>query len=593
LFSSKNLPQGLLRLWVVAPLALSLAFTGTAAQEQVQSVTADTIILHAKIYTLSGKQPWAEALAIKGDKILAVGSDQDIQTYRGSSTKVVDAGGHLVLPGFEDCHIHFMDGSLGLVEVDLSGASSVAEIQRRVIAYAASHPKEPWITGMGWTYPTFGPAALPDKKILDEVVPDRPVYLVAFDGHSSWANSKALAMAGISKRTPDPANGKIVRDAKGEATGALKESAGDLVAKVMPKPTREERLAALRKGIHEANKFGLTRVHSAGQDFEYLDLYDELRRKGELTLRFYVAYFLDPPGLRAEDVKKIEQARRMYHDDWISGGVVKTMLDGVVEAHTAAMLTPYSDDPSLSGTLFWEPAKYKAAVTELDRRGLQVFTHAIGELAVRTALDAYEEAARTNQTKDARPRIEHIETITAEDVPRFGKLGVIASVQPLHLYPDEDTLDIWARNVGPERAQRAWSFHSIEEHGGRLAFGSDWPVVTMNPWTGIETGITRKTAQGKPEGGFVPGEAVSLEDAITAYTLGAAFAGRREKQEGSLEPGKLADLIIVSQDLFKIEPQEIGKTEVRLTMVGGKVVYESPERKNMSDGRSAAPLEEK
>jgi predicted amidohydrolase YtcJ len=585
LFSSKNLPKGLCRLLVASLAVLSFAFTGTAAQEKVHSVSADTIIFRAKIYTLSEKQPWAEAVAIKSDKILAVGGDKDIQAYRGPSTKIVDAGGHLLLPGFGDCHIHFMDGSLGLVEVDLNGASSVAEIQRRVKAYAASHPKEPWITGMGWTYPTFGPAALPDKKILDEVVHERPVYLVAFDGHSSWANSKALALAGISKQTPDPANGKIMRDANCEATGALKESAGDSIAKVMPKPTREERLAALRKGIHEANKFGLTRVHSAGQDFEYLDLYDELRRNGELALRFYVAYFLNPPELRGEDLEKIEQARRTYHDDWISGGVVKTMLDGVVEAQTAAMLTPYSDDPSQSGKLFWEPAKYKAAVTELDRSGLQIFSHAIGNLAVRTALDAYEEAARTNQTKDARPRIEHIETISAEDIPRFGILGVIASVQPLHLYPDEDTLDIWARNAGPERAQRAWSFHSIEEHGDRLAIGSDWPVVTLNPWTGIETGITRKTAQGEPEAGFVPREAVSLEDAIKAHTLAAAFAGRREKQEGSLEPGKLADLIIVNQDLFKIEPQEIGKTEVLLTMVGGRVVYESQEWKKVSDGR--------
>ena len=585
MFGSKNLLKGLLRLLVGLQAVLSFAFTGTAAQEKGQSVAADTIIFRAKIYTLNEKQPWAEAVAIKGDKILAVGSDKDIQAYRGSSTKVVDAGGHLLLPGFEDCHIHFMDGSLGLVEVDLNGASSVAEIQRRVKAYAVSHPKEPWITGMGWTYPTFGPAALPDKKILDEVVPDRPVYLVAFDGHSSWANSKALAMAGITKQTSDPANGKIVRDVNGEATGALKESAGDLVAKVMPKPSREERLDALRKGIHEANKFGLTRVHSAGQDFEYLDLYDELRRSGELTLRFYVAYFLNPPELRAEDLEKIEQARRMYHDDWISGGVVKTMLDGVVEAHTAAMLTPYSDDPNQSGKLFWEPAKYKAAVMELDRRGLQIFTHAIGELAVRTALDAYEKAARTNQTKDARPRIEHIETVSAEDIPRFGKLGVIASVQPLHLYPDEDTLDIWARNAGSERAQRAWSFHSIEEHGGQLAFGSDWPVVTMNPWKGMQTGVTRKTHEGKPEGGFVPKEAVSVEDAIRAYTLGAAFAGGRERQEGSLEAGKLADLIVVNQDLFKIPASLIDKTEVLLTMVGGRAVYESPEWKKVSDGR--------
>jgi hypothetical protein len=336
-------------------------------------------------------------------------------------------------------------------------------------------------------------------------------------------------------------------------------------------------LAALRKGLREANKLGLTRVHSAGQDFEYLDLYDELLHKGELTLRFYVAYFLNPPELRAEDLGKIETARAKYHDEWISGGVVKTMLDGVVEAHTAAMLTPYSDDPSQIGKMFWDADKYKAAVAELDKRGLQIFTHAIGEKAVRTALDAYEEAARANHTTGARPRIEHIETISADDIPRFGKLGVIASVQPLHLYPDEDTLDIWARNAGPERAQRAWSFHSIAANGGQLAFGSDWPVVTMNPWKGLQTGITRMTHEGTPAGGFVPGEAVTLEEGIRAYTLGAAFAGRREQHEGSLEEGKLADLIIVDQDLFKISASEIDKTEVLLTMVGGKVVYESDE----------------
>ena len=539
------------------------------------SAPADKIVVHARIYTVNEKQPWAEAVAIRGDRIVAVGSDKEIEAYRASSTQVIDAAGRLVLPGFEDCHIHFMDGSLGLTEVDLNDASSVAEIQKRVKEYAAAHPDEAWITGMGWTYPTFGAVALPNKKILDDVVPDRPVYLVAFDGHSSWANSKALAMAGITKQAPDPPNGKIVRDANGEATGALKEFAGELVGGKMPKPTREQRLAALRLGIHQANKFGLTRVQSAGQDFEYLDLYDELRHKGELTLRFYVAYFLDPPELRPDDLEKIEAARKTYDDEWISGGVVKMMLDGVVEAHTAAMLTPYSDDPSQTGKMFWEPGKYRSAVLTLDERGLQIFTHAIGDKAVRTALDAYEEAARVNGHHDARPRVEHIETVTAEDIPRFGKLGVIASVQPLHLYPDEDTLDIWARNVGPERAQRAWSFHSIEASGGRLAFGSDWPVVTMNPWKGLQTGITRKTEDGKPEGGFVASEAISLEHGIKAYTLGAAFAGRKEKEEGSLEAGKLADMIIVDQDLFKIPASEIGKTQVLLTMVGGKTVYES------------------
>jgi predicted amidohydrolase YtcJ len=570
-----------LRFWSL--LLISAIFSaGVSAAQTPQSPVANTILLNARVYTLNPHRPWAEAVAISGHKILAVGSIKDISSYRDSSTNVIDLGGRLLLPGFTDCHIHFMDGSLGLTQVILNGAASVAEIQKRVKEYAAAHPNEKWITGMGWSYPTFAPTGLPDKKFLDEVVSDRPIYLVAFDGHSSWANSKALAMAGIKRDTPDPPNGKIVRDNNGEATGALKESAGDLVAKFLPKPSREERLSALRLGIHEANKFGLVRVHSAGQDFEYLDLYDELRRKEELTLRFYIAYFLDPPDLTSDAINKIETARRTYRDEWISGGVVKTMLDGVIEAHTAAMLTPYSDDPSQTGKLFWEPEKYKQTIKELDHRGLQIFTHAIGDRAVRLALDAYEEAKEINHTQDARPRVEHIETISAQDIPRFGKLGVVASFQPLHAYPDDDTLKIWARNVGPERAQRGWVWHSIESTGGLLAFGSDWPVVTLNPWPGVQNALTRQTTEGDPPNGFVPNERISLEDTIKAYTLGAALAGRREKTEGSIEPGKLADLIVLSQDLFKVPPTEIVKTEVLLTLVGGKVVYQSPKWSSIS-----------
>src|ERR1700687_1615521 len=555
---------------------------------------ADMIIINARVYTVNPQQQWAEAIAVRGDKIIAVGDRKQIEALRGPATKEIDAQGRLLLPGFTDCHIHFMDGSLGLTRVDLNGATTVAEIQKRVKAYADAHPSEPWIQGMGWTYPTFGPSALPNKKILDDVVPDRPVYLVAFDGHSSWANSKALAMAGIDRNKPDPPNGKIVRDKNGDATGALKEAAGDLVGAQTPLPTRRERLDALRKGIHEANRVGLTRVHSAGQDFEYLDLYNELRNRGELTLRFYVAYFLNPPGLTPESAALIENARRQYNsnDDWIAGGVVKTMLDGVVEAHTAAMLAPYTDDPTQSGKLFWDPDKYKATIAGLDARGLQIFTHAIGDKAVRLALDAYQHAAEGNHTKDARPRIEHIETITAEDVDRFGKLGVVASMQPLHSYPDDDTLNIWARNIGPERASRAWVWRSIQEKGGALAFGSDWPVVTLNPWPGVQTALTRQTSEGNRPGGFIPRQRLSLEDTIRGYTLGAAFAGRREKAEGSLEPAKLADFILLDRDLFKIEPSEIGKTEVLITVVGGKVVYQSPNWKD-SGPEDKSPAEKK
>jgi len=554
------------------------AVRAIAAQPPPQAASADSVVVNARIYTVNPQQPWAEALAVRGEKILAVGSAREIDRYRGPNTRVIDAQGRLVLPGFTDCHIHFMEGSLGLLHVDLNGAATVGEIQKRVSAYAVAHPHEEWILGMGWTYPVFAPSGMPDRRILDEVVLDRPVLLEAYDGHTSWANSKALAMAGITRETADPHNGKIVRDEKGEATGALLESASGLVSKFAPKPTRAERLAALRKGLNEANRVGLTRVHSAGGDFEWLDLYDELRHNGVLTVRQYIAYRLNPPELTPAAIEKAEQARRTYRDDWIAAGAVKTMLDGVVEAHTAAMLTPYSDDPTTSGKLFWDPAKYKEAIVELDRRGFQIFTHAIGDRAVRLALDAYERAQTKNGTKDARPRVEHIETITAADIPRFGSLGAIASFQPLHAYPDDDTLKIWARNAGPDRAGRAWVWHSIEATGGRLAFGSDWPVVTLSPWPGVENALTRQTTEGDPPGGWLPKERISLEATIKAYTLGAAIAGRREKTEGSLEAGKLADLIVLSQNLFEIPANQTGKTEVVLTMVGGRVVYEAAGR---------------
>jgi len=577
------------RLCIASLLIAVFSISAFAASDNT-SQTADIIVTNARIYTVNPQQKWAEAIAIRGDKIIAVGERKQVEALRRPSTKMIDAAQRLLLPGFVDCHIHFMDGSLGLTRVDLNEATTVAEIQKRVKAYADAHPNELWIQGMGWTYPTFGPSALPNKKILDDVVPDRPVYLIAFDGHSSWANSKALAMAGIDRNTPNPPNGTIVRDENGDATGALKEAAGDLVGSKTPVPTRAERLDALRKGIREANRVGLVRVHSAGQDFEYLDLYDELRKRGELSLRFYIAYFLDPPGLTPQSTALIENARRKYSssDDWIEGGAVKTMLDGVVEAHTAAMLAPYSDDPTQSGKLFWDPEKYKANIADLDASGLQIFTHAIGDKAVRLALDAYQNAAEVNKTRDARPRIEHIETISAVDVERFGKLGVIASMQPLHSYPDDDTLNIWARNVGAERASRPWVWRSIQEKGGALAFGSDWPVVTLNPWRGVQTAVTRQTSEGNPPGGFVPQQRLSLEDTIRAYTLGAAFAGRREKSEGSLEPGKLADFILLDQDLFKIEPSEIGTTEVLFTIVGGKIVYQSPRWKDSALANKSA-----
>ena len=565
-----------IRLLSFLALLLLLAIASFAVTQGLIVEPADIIVIRGRVFTENPKQPWAQAVAIRGAKIVAVGEDAAIERRRGMGTKVINAGGKLVLPGFVDCHIHFLEGSLSIGRANLEGAKDVAEMQKRLREYATEHPGDGWILGQGWDYAMFGAEALPHKKYLDELFPDRPALLVGYDGHTSWTNSKALALAGITKETPNPPNGIIVRDPQtGEAIGALKEAAQHLVSKLVPEPTREEKLLALRAGMKWANEHGLTRVHSAGGDFEILDLFDEMRRRGDLTLRMYIAYFLNPPELRQKDIDAIEAGRKKFRDEWIDAGAVKFMADGVVESHTAAMLEPYSDDPSLKGKPFWEPANYNAAVAELDKRGLQLFTHAIGDYSVRMALDGYENAEQRNHKQDRRPRIEHIETISVADIPRFGKLGVIASMQPLHSYPNADTLEVWARNAGPDRASRAWAWKSISDAGGRFAFGSDWPVVTLSPWEGIQTAVTRQTAEGTPAGGFVPEQRLTVEQAVNGYTLGAAFAGRREKTEGSLEEGKLADLIIVSQNIFDINPRKIGATKVTATIVGGKLVYQA------------------
>lgn len=567
----------------LAVLVVAICSAHLVAADNQKHPTADTVIVNARVYTVNVKQPWAEAIAIRKDRILAVGSEHDIAAYHGSATKTIDAGGRLVLPGFADCHIHFLDGSLSLMQVNLEDAKTVEDIQQRVKTYAAAHPDQPWVLGRGWAYTVFKPSGLPDKKYLDEVVPDRPVYLEGFDGHTWWANSKALQVAGITRTTPNPPSGTIVRDEKtGEPTGAIKEDAADdVVRRAIPLPSHEQVVAAILGGMREANRVGLVRgispdgVSMRGGDFHSLSVYDEMRRAGQLTVRFDIALRIQPPTLKKNQVQEIKTAAVRYHDDWLAAGKAKFFLDGVIETRTAAMLAPYAND-SQSGQLWWEPKEYQQAVLELDRRGIQIFTHAIGDRAIRLALDANQRAQKTNHTHDARHRIEHIEDAAAADIPRFGKLGVIASFQPLHSYPDDDVLRIWSGNVGPERAQRAWAMHSVESGGGVLAFGSDWPIVTLNPWPGVQNALTRQTKEGDPPGGFVPKERISLADAIQGYTLGAAFAGHREKSEGSLEAGKLADLIVLSQDLFQIEPTEIGKTEVLLTMVGGKVVYQSP-----------------
>jgi predicted amidohydrolase YtcJ len=562
---------------VIRALINVLAITSAAyAQQSARIPPADILILHAKVYTVNPQTPWVQAVAIRHGKIVAVGSDEVVEKMRGIGTKVVDAGGKLVLPGFTDCHVHFYEGSLALDRVNLDGLSSVAEIQQTLRDYAARHPGDTWILGRGWNYAVFGEVALPDKKYLDDLFPNRPVFLEGYDGHTYWANSKALALAGVTKDTPDPLNGSVVHDPQtGEPTGALKEDADSLITRVLPKIEDVDKLKALRAGMKWANQNGITRVHSAGGDFANLALLEQLRRDKQLSVRFYVSYRLDAYELRREDLEAIESARKKYHDEWINTNAVKMMLDGVIETHTAALLSPYTDQPSTNGGMFWDLPKYQYAVIELDKRGLQLFTHAVGDYAIRTALDTYALAEQKNHTKDRRPRIEHIETIDNADIDRFGKLGVIASMQPLHSYPDADTLDVWARNIGPDRASRAWLWKSIADHGGRYAFGSDWPIVTLNPWEGIQTAVTRQTFDGKPADGFVPSQRLTVGQAIEGYTMDAANAGRFEKTEGSIEVGKVADVILLDRNIFEIDPHKISETKVVTTIVDGKIVYET------------------
>jgi len=567
----------------VRQLWLVLALLALPCVAHAQRMQADMILLHGRVYTLNAKHSWAQAIAIRDGKIVAVGSDKEISRFRATATKVFDAKRRLVLPGITDCHVHFLDGSFSLQRINLEDTKNLDEALRRLKEYADAHPKDPWVLGRGWSYPLFPPNGLPDKKFLNAIIPDRPVYIEGFDGHTWWANSKALEAAHITKDTPNPPGGEIVHDpATGEPTGAIKEDAADgLIRRAIPEPSRDEKLRALRAGLKHANELGVTRVHVMGGinpgegDISEIELLDQLRSSGDLTVRFYVAYRMDPPEVTGAQLTRVEQTREKYHDDWIAGGAVKFFLDGVIETHTAAMLAPYADDPSLSGSLLWDPESYKRFVAELDRRHIQICTHAIGDRAIRLALDAYENSGKVNGTKDARHRIEHIEDASAADIPRFGSLGVIASMQPLHAKPDDDTLNVWAPRVGQERVQRAWAWHSIESGGGIVAFGSDWPVVTLSPWPGIQNAVTRQTLEGKPAGGWIPSERISLADAIKGYTLNAAYSGHREKDEGSLEAGKLADFIVVSQDLFKIEPSKIGVTQVLLTMVGGQVAYQS------------------
>jgi predicted amidohydrolase YtcJ len=561
---------------LVATLAAGLIVRARRADP---GESADLVVLNGRVYAPGGTSSPPEAVAVKANRVLKVGTTSEIKQMVGKGTVVVDAHGGSVLPGFNDAHMHLMSGGLGLQQVDLLDAVTLEQINQTIRTYAAAHPEKPWVLGRGWYYTPF-PGGLPTRQQLDALVPDRPSYMRCYDGHTGWANSKALALAGITGDTPDPKGGIIVKDPKtGEPTGALKEAAQDLMDKVLPKPSRGDKLLAIRAAIAQLHRFGITSVQNADGDAEDLALFDEVRRAGDLTLRVYMAMSVDSP-FKDADADRLDQIRAKFGDDPVlRTGAAKLFIDGVIEAHTAVMLAPYANRPTKGEPLF-STDEFNRIVSLLDRRGWQVMTHAIGDGGVRLALDAYEHAAEVNPAppRGRRHRLEHIETIDPADIPRFGRLGVIAVQQPFHGNPSGNQLDVWIANIGPERASRGWAQRSISAAGGRLAMGSDWPVVSPDPRLELNMAVNRTTPEGTPPGGWLPEQKIPLADAIDAYTSGAAYASFDETRKGRIAPGMLADVVVMSTDLFALPPARLLDAAVRVTIFDGKVVYTATSR---------------
>lgn len=536
--------------------------------------TADLALINGRIWTGDGES-FVQAVAIRGERIAAVGSTDDIRKLTGPATQVVDLKGALAAPGFNDAHIHFLGGSLGLSEVDLTGSKTVAEMIERIGAWARNNPDAEWVRGRGWEYTKF-PGGLPTKSYLDAVVRDRPVFLSAYDGHSAWVNSKALELAGIDAQTKFDGYGEIVRHPSGEPTGALKEGAQSLVRRLIPPPTRQNKLDAIRRGIKLAASLGITSIQNANGSPDDISLYQELLASGELTVRTSVAFSIGPQT-KPEDLKRYDELRaKLDQPARLKADAVKIMLDGVIESHTAAMIEPYSDLPqghgSPMGILAMPTDQYRDLVLRADELGFQIYTHAIGDRSVREALNAYEETVRRNPRRQIRHRIEHIETIAPADLGRFAKLGVLASMEPIHA--DPGTIDVWAKAVGPERLPYSFAWASLLKSGARLVFSSDWPAaITISPVRGLHNAVNRRTIDGQPPKGWIPEERISIAEALKAYTSAGAFASFEEGIKGRIAPDMLADIAVFSQDLFRIDPMKIHETRVMITIFNGRIIY--------------------
>jgi predicted amidohydrolase YtcJ len=567
--NSMNTLQSLAGLLAVAVMLVACGRTDT----QPASTGADLVFLNGRIYTVDDKRTWAQAVAITAGRISFVGSDDRANDFIGSNTTVVDLRGRMMLPAFQDAHIHPITSGMDAAACNLSEMPGLPEYRSTIAAYAAANPDEPWILGGGWSMAVFGPGAMPSRSILDELVSDRPVYLSSADGHTGWANSAALKIAGIDKDTPDPADGRIDRDpATGEPIGSLQEGAMSLVTRHIPATTPANREAGLRYTMKMLNAYGITSVQDAIVNREELETYTSLDSRGELNLRVVAALWWDRDR-DEEQIATLLAMRESFTNGRVRPATVKIMLDGVMENYTAAMLEPYLVPDRTRGIPMIDPESLKQIVSALDAEDFQVHFHAIGDAAIRQSLDAVEAARNENGARGNRHHVSHLQIIDPTDIPRFKELDVVANFQPLWAYADKYITELTIPFIGEERTRWMYPIRSVEDAGGMIAFGSDWSVSSANPFYQIETAITRQDATGELEEVFIPEERISLESAIAAFTINAAFVNQQEQDTGSIEVGKYADLIVLNQDLFNVTPAEISDTRSLLTLLEGTAVH--------------------
>ena len=534
---------------------------------------ADTVIDNANGYTLNAKGDLVQFTAMAFDdqgRIIAVGGSADV-AGKAKNARRIDMQGRTVLPGLIDAHGHVFGLGQQLTQLDLFGSTSLEGAIKSIGDYARANPNHAWIRGRGWNQENWKLGRFPTAAELDAVVSDRPVWLERVDGHAGWANRRALALAGITKTTPDPVGGKIVRDANGEATGVLVDAAQELVAKVLPQQTEAEGRVMLDRALQEIARVGLTSVHDAGIGVGEDRLYRAYADQGKLTARVYAMI-----GGTDKDFDELSKngPLKEYGKGMYALRSVKLYSDGALGSRGAALIKPYSDEPHSHGLLFFNMAQMDAKMAKAMRKGYQVNVHAIGDAGNRQILDIYKkELGVTKSGKggaNARHRIEHAQVVTLDDIPRFKTLGIIPSMQPTHATSDKNMAET---RVGPERIKGAYAWRSFLHQGSRIACGSDFPVEAPNPFFGIHAAVTRQDAQGQPVAGWYPNQAMSLKEAFRCFTLDAAYAGHQENTLGSLEAGKQADFIVIDRDLFRMPTYDIHKTGVLETWVAGKQVF--------------------